>query len=140
MSISIESNDEIENLRNRLRRLSDAELIRFGKAARSLCRNWDCPRRFRWHVLEHTFASRLVMSGVPLRVVQIVMGHKRIETTLRYSHLGDTHLHRVVQRLTETPPGTTTGTGQTGMAASRGIGTSTLECLVPKRGLEPPRP
>jgi hypothetical protein len=59
-------------------------LIRFGKAARSLCRNWDCPRRFRCHDLQHTLASRLVMSGVPLRVVQILMAHKRIETTLRY--------------------------------------------------------
>ncbi|MGC2852378.1 MAG: site-specific integrase [Candidatus Acidiferrum sp.] len=69
---------------------------------------------FRWHDLRHTFASRLVMAGVPLRAVQVLMGHKCIETTLRYSHLGDTHLQMAVERLTEKPTDTTTGTEQTG--------------------------
>lgn len=54
---------------------------------------------FHWHDLRHTFASRLVISGVPLRAVQVLMGHKRIETTLRYSHLGEDHLHEAVERL-----------------------------------------
>jgi len=53
---------------------------------------------FRWHDLRHTFASRLVMAGVPLRAVQLLMGHKCIETTLRYSHLGETELHQAVER------------------------------------------
>jgi len=43
MEIAVESNDELENLRQRLRRMPDAELIRFGKAARSLCRDPRCP-------------------------------------------------------------------------------------------------
>jgi integrase len=54
---------------------------------------------FHWHDLRHTFASRLVMAGVPLRAVQVLMGHKRIETTLRYSHLGEDHLRNAVERL-----------------------------------------
>ena len=47
MSISIESSDEIEILRKRLRKMSDEELVRFGKAARSLCRHRDCPDTFK---------------------------------------------------------------------------------------------
>jgi integrase len=54
----------------------------------------------RWHDLRHTFASRLVMAGVPLRAVQTLLGHKRIETTLRYSHLAEAHLQEAVERLT----------------------------------------
>jgi len=71
---------------------------------------------FRWHDLRHTFASRLVMAGVPLRAVQTLLGHKRIETTLRYSHLGDTHLREAVERLTAKPTDTKTSTGQTSTA------------------------
>jgi integrase len=69
---------------------------------------------FRWHDLRHTFASRLVMAGVPLRAVQLLMGHKCIETTLRYSHLGETELHNAVERLTATSTDTTTSTAQSG--------------------------
>ena len=68
---------------------------------------------FRWHDLRHTFASRLVMAGVPLRTVQVLMGHKRIETTLRYSHLGEAHLREAVERLAATPASTTTSTDET---------------------------
>lgn len=56
---------------------------------------------FNWHDLRHTFASRLVMAGVPLRSVQELMGHKTIQMTLRYSHLTPSHLHEAVERLTQ---------------------------------------
>jgi hypothetical protein len=48
MSIAFESDEvQLENLRKRLRLMSDEELVRFRKAARSLCRDWDCPETFR---------------------------------------------------------------------------------------------
>lgn len=46
---------------------------------------------FHFHDLRHTFASRLIMTGVDLRTVQVLMGHKTIAMTLRYSHLSPDH-------------------------------------------------
>jgi integrase len=74
---------------------------------------------FRWHDLRHTFASRLVMAGVPLRAVQTLLGHKRLETTLRYSHLGEAHLREAVERLTGKPTDTTTDTARPESSAEK---------------------
>lgn len=52
-----------------------------------------------FHGLRHTFASRLVMKGVPLRTVQELLGHKSPMMTLRYSHLSPGHLLEAVGRL-----------------------------------------
>lgn len=44
-----------------------------------------------WHTLRHTFASRLVQKGAPLQVVQGLMGHRTIQTTLRYAKINPTN-------------------------------------------------
>lgn len=47
---------------------------------------------FVFHACRHTCATRMVNANVNLRVIQTWMGHKRIETTLRYAHVNDTLL------------------------------------------------
>lgn len=54
---------------------------------------------FRFHDLRHTFASYLVMAGVDIRTVQVLMGHKTIQMTMRYSHLSQAHLLDAVNRV-----------------------------------------
>ena len=67
-------------------RAKGIDLAALNKAERrKVIRELSIP--FRWHLLRHTFISRLVMAGVSLRTVQAIAGHASIRTTEIYSHL-----------------------------------------------------
>jgi integrase len=51
-----------------------------------------------WHTLRHTAASRRVMAGVDLVAVKELLGHRDIQTTLRYSHMTPGHLQEAVNK------------------------------------------
>jgi len=40
------------------------------------------------HTLRHSYATHLQNSGVPLNIIQNLLGHERIETTTIYTHMG----------------------------------------------------
>ncbi len=52
-----------------------------------------------FHDLRHSFASQLVMEGVPLVAVQQYLGHADLKTTMRYAHLSPAEKHAYVERL-----------------------------------------
>lgn len=56
---------------------------------------------FRWHDLRHTAGSYLAMRGVPIKAIQVIMGHKRIETTMRYAHLSPEYTRQGVETLSD---------------------------------------
>ena len=56
-------------------------------------------KQFVPYALRHTFASRLSQRRVPLRSVQMLMGHKTISMTVRYEHLNPETLAEAIKVL-----------------------------------------
>ncbi len=69
------------------------------KSLRTILKKAGLSRDVTLHTFRHTFASQLVMAGVPLRDVQQLMGHQSFETTLQYAHLSEEHVKRQVLKL-----------------------------------------
>jgi site-specific recombinase XerD len=55
--------------------------------------------KVRLHDLRHTFASHLLMSGVDLKVVGDIIGHKDLKATQIYAHLSQSYLDEAILKL-----------------------------------------
>lgn len=50
------------------------------------------------HQFRHTCASQLLAEGTRVPYVQKLLGHRTIQTTMRYLHVADRELHRAIAR------------------------------------------
>ncbi|MDX2143217.1 MAG: tyrosine-type recombinase/integrase [Rhodospirillaceae bacterium] len=54
-----------------------------------------------FHTLRHTYATRLVLSGVPIFEVSHLLNHRAITSTMHYAHLAPGRLDHAIGRLDE---------------------------------------
>lgn len=47
------------------------------------------------HSLRHAYATHLMESGINVRVIQELLGHNSIRTTMIYTHVTNTHLNKI---------------------------------------------
>ncbi len=56
-------------------------------------------QRISMHTLRHSFAPHLLENKVDIRVIQVLLGHRKLETTARYSHVATHMLSEVTSPL-----------------------------------------
>ena len=56
-------------------------------------------KRVSMHTLRHSFATHLLEQKVDIRLIQVMLGHKKLETTVVYTHVATELLREVVSPL-----------------------------------------
>jgi integrase len=78
--------------------LNDRNLMR--RQVESTCKALDIPR-FGWHSLRHTFRTMAGNQGIQPELVQAILGHESLETTMIYMHREDRAEREAVEKLSE---------------------------------------
>ena len=61
-------------------------------------------KRVSMHTLRHSFATHLLEKKVDIRVIQVLLGHKKLDTTAIYTQVATDLLHQVISPLDELRP------------------------------------
>jgi len=56
-------------------------------------------KRISMHTLRHSFATHLLEQKVDIRIIQVLLGHKKLDTTALYAQVATEILHQVVSPL-----------------------------------------
>ncbi len=81
--------------------LSPRQLSRAVKAAAEAAK---IDKRVSMHTLRHSFATHLLEQKVDIRIIQVLLGHKKLETTALYAQVATDVLREVVSPLETLQP------------------------------------
>jgi len=81
---------------NPVKPLSTRQLNRACKSAAAAA---ELDQRISMHTLRHSFATHLLEQKVDIRVIQVLLGHQKLENTARYSHVATRTLSEVTSPL-----------------------------------------
>ena len=62
-------------------------------------------KRVTMHTLRHSYATHLLEQKVDIRIIQVLLGHKKLETTALYTQVATEVLREVIGPLETHPPG-----------------------------------
>jgi len=82
--------------RNPINPLSTRQL---NKACHAAAQAASLKQRVSMHTLRHSFATHLLENKVDIRVIQVLLGHRKLDTTARYSHVATRMLSEVTSPL-----------------------------------------
>lgn len=90
------------------------------KPIKSIVEKLGFGKKVSLHTLRHSYASHLLEAGVSLKMIQKLLGHSSLQTTLVYLHVTETaeqDARRTIERLFARPA---PPSGQPGAGAARG--------------------
>jgi site-specific recombinase XerD len=86
---------------NPINPLSTRQLNRICHAAAAAA---DIDKRVSMHTLRHSYATHLLEQKVDIRIIQVLLGHKKLETTALYAQVATDVLREVVSPLESLRP------------------------------------
>ena len=64
----------------------------------------DIDKRVSMHTLRHSFATHLLEQKTDIRLIQVLLGHKKLNTTALYAQVATDLLREVISPLETLPP------------------------------------
>jgi integrase/recombinase XerD len=74
------------------------------RAVREAAKAAHIDKRVTMHLLRHSFATHLLEQGEDIRVIQVLLGHKKLETTALYTQVATETLRKVLSPLESPRP------------------------------------
>src|SRR5213080_42250 len=75
----------------------------FNRAVHAAAKAAGIDKRVSMHTLRHSFATHLLEQKVDIRVIQVLLGHKKLETTALYAQVATDLLREVISPLERLP-------------------------------------